>query len=171
MINRNALLIIIITLTCAFLLEEEGGEETNFFSLPSPRNQLKKERKNCLQLSLPASDGCTMSRRKQAKPQHIDSDEPASLGNGKFYARGAGVLDPPGKKTLNVQPRRAELATGDILTKFRGGASFRQCSPRTLTCCRPIKLSRSQIQAAFLGSDFFPLSTEHNTGVPRGSFF
>lgn len=34
-----------------------------------------------------APDGCTMSRRKQAKPQHIDSDEPASIGNGKFYAQ------------------------------------------------------------------------------------
>lgn len=36
----------------------------------------------CWQLFAP--DGCTMSRRKQSKPQQINSDEPESSGNGKF---------------------------------------------------------------------------------------
>lgn len=31
-----------------------------------------------------APDGCTMSRRKQAKPQQINSDEPGSSENGEF---------------------------------------------------------------------------------------
>lgn len=38
-------------------------------------------------MQVSAPDGCTMSRRKQAKPQHIDSEEPASGANGEFYAR------------------------------------------------------------------------------------
>ncbi|XP_060628081.2 sal-like protein 4 [Anolis sagrei] len=73
MINRNALLIIIITRTCAFRLpgsnfptrgiccghEEEGDEEE-----ANNRGSLGGSR--CVG---------TMSRRKQAKPQHINSDE------------------------------------------------------------------------------------------------
>lgn len=38
-------------------------------------------------MQVSAPDGCTMSRRKQAKPQHIDSEEPASGANGEFHAR------------------------------------------------------------------------------------
>lgn len=82
-INRNALLIIIITLTCAFLLEGLIFQAEEFVG---------EGEGNCLQLFAP--DGCTMSRRKQAKPQHIDSDEPASLGNGKFYAQDGRVGHP-----------------------------------------------------------------------------
>lgn len=77
MINRNALLIIIITLTCAFLLQG------HFFF--QGKEFVEEGEEICLQVSAP--DGCTMSRRKQAKPQHIDSEEPASGGNGEFHAR------------------------------------------------------------------------------------
>lgn len=61
-----------------------------------------------------APDGCTMSRRKQAKPQHIDSEDPASLGNGEFYAPHMRVLLP---QIYPVSPRHAVLRTGDIFSK------------------------------------------------------
>lgn len=50
-----------------------------------------------------------MSRRKQAKPQHIDSDEPASIGNGKFYAQDmrVGLLKRKKKEKETSSPRHA----------------------------------------------------------------
>lgn len=52
-------------------------------SAPNLKKSFEESEENiCRRLS--AADGCTMSRRKQAKPQHIDSDEPAAVGNGKF---------------------------------------------------------------------------------------
>ncbi|CAG03872.1 unnamed protein product [Tetraodon nigroviridis] len=59
----------------------------------------------CLQVSAP--DDCTMSRRKQAKPQHIDSEEPASGGNGEFYVRRKVRLAQPRAKLMSgSRPRR-----------------------------------------------------------------
>lgn len=64
MINRNALLIIIITGTCAF--RPKGGK----FPTPGICGGVGK----LPQLSR-RPDARTMSRRKQAKPQHINSEE------------------------------------------------------------------------------------------------
>lgn len=72
-INRNALLIIIITVTCAFPLE----------GLIFPDGRFVEEGEEN-RLRLFAADGCIMSRRKQAKPQHINSDEPGSEPSGEF---------------------------------------------------------------------------------------
>ena len=47
-----------------------------------PTRRICKEGKEIVLLF--ALDGCTMSRRKQAKPQHINSDEPGSSENGEF---------------------------------------------------------------------------------------
>lgn len=57
-----------------------------------------------------------MSRRKQAKPQHIDSEEPASGGNGEFYARRKVGLSKKNPK-LKGQSRRVSLGHADV----RGG--------------------------------------------------
>lgn len=152
-------------------MRRRGGRDRFFFPLPSPRNQLKKKkRKICLQLSLSAPDGCTMSRRKQAKPQHIDSDEPASLGNGKF-THGMREFWSPRKKNPQRATSPCRVSHRRHFNKVSSGASFQQCSPRTLTCCRPIKLSRSQIQVAFLGSDFFPPLQSTIQVFREGRFF
>lgn len=62
-----------------------------------------------------APDGCSMSRRKQAKPQHINSDEPGSVENGEFEHGVEGELGTGQLKKVHALPRRAMLGTGDIL--------------------------------------------------------
>lgn len=85
------------------------------------KNLLKKGRKICLWLFAP--DGCTMSRRKQAKPQHINSDEPGSLENGKFTHRRAIETPPHG-------PRRAShVSKRWHFTRERGQKKKKVWSP------------------------------------------
>lgn len=72
-----------------------------------------------------------MSRRKQAKPQHIDSEEPASGGNGEFHAR---------QKVRLAETKKSKVDEWVSATPLRAAAAVQRklwgfC--RTLTCwCR-----------------------------------
>lgn len=79
-------------------------------------------------MQVSAPDGCTMSRRKQAKPQHIDSEEPASGGNGEFYAR---------QKVGLGETQKSKVDERGSATPLRATAAFNRKLwdfSRTLTC-------------------------------------
>lgn len=168
-INRNALLIIIITLTCAFLLEEEGGGRPIFFLSRAQEISWRRRGKfvcNSLyswwlhHVEAQASETATHRLRRAC-----------FVGKWWVYARDAGVLEPPEKKKFNVQPRRAVLATGDILPKFRGGLPFDNVPLALWPVAVRLSWAGVKFKSHFWEVTFFPLSTGHNTGVPRGSFY
>lgn len=123
-----------------------------------PKKSVEESGNFCLQLS--AADGFTMSRRKQAKPQHIDSDEPASLGNGEF-THGRRDFSFNHWKKFNTRRSTSRLFK---LSFLEGGFRLNNVACRTLTCCGTIEVFR-QIRAAFRGRDF----SEHNTGAAVGT--
>lgn len=134
-----------------------GGEETNFFFL-SRAQEISWRRRgkfvcNSLSLLLMVAPcrGASKRNRNTSTPTSLLRWEMVSL------RTGCGSFGAPRKK--REKPQRAtppcRVSHRRHFNKVSWGASFQQCSPRTLTCCRPIKLSRSQIQVAFLESDFF----------------
>lgn len=105
-------------------------------------------------MQVSAPDGCTMSRRKQAKPQHIDSEEPASGGNGEFYARQKVRFAETKKIYIPKQnkKKRAKVDAWVSATPFCAAAAFQRKLwgfGRTLTCWCRLEFTRLELGVIF----------------------